>query len=222
LDKIIEIMGKSVVIIGASGLTGSALLHELIQAPEVSEIRIFVRKEIEGLPEKVRQILTDFSDFSLLKDQVIGEVIYCCVGTTRKKTPDLNDYRNIDFGINISMAKLAKENGIPTVHLISAVGASTKSRIFYNKLKGEIEDEMKALAFTHCYIYQPSILIGLRSESRPLEFLGQKLMLLFEGLRLLSKNEYHSIRVETIAKSMLNTLGEEVEGVHIQRYQEMI
>lgn len=215
-------MGKSVVIIGATGLTGNALLQELLCSAEVSQIRIFVRKTIAGLPEKVRQIITDFSDFSLLKDQVIGDVIYCCVGTTRKKTPDLTDYRNIDFGINIGMAKLAKENGIPTVHLISAIGASAKSRIFYNKLKGEIEEEMKALSFSQCYIYQPSILIGQRSESRPLEFLAQKLMLLFEALRLLSKNEFHSIRVETIAKSMLNTLGKEVEGVHIQRYQEII
>lgn len=215
-------MGKSVVIVGATGLTGNAILHELIGEPEVTEIRVFVRKTIAGLPEKITQITTDFSDFSLLKEHVIGDVIYCCVGTTRKKTPDLNDYRNIDFGINIGMAKLAKENGIPTVHLISAIGASTSSRIFYSKLKGEIEEAMKELQFTHCYIYQPSILIGSRTESRPFEFLGQKLMLFFEGLRLLSKNEYHSIRVETIAKAMIKTLGKEVEGIHIQRYQEMI
>ena len=136
-------MGKSVVIVGASGLTGNALLQELIGEPEVTQIRVFVRKSIVGLPEKVTQITTDFSDFSLLKEHVIGDVIYCCIGTTRKKTPDLNDYRNIDFGINIGMAKLAKENGIPTVHLISAIGASTSSRIFYSKLKGEIEEAMK-------------------------------------------------------------------------------
>lgn len=215
-------MGKSVVIVGATGLIGNALLHELISASEVSHIRIFVRKTIAGLPEKVTQVVTDFSDFSLLKEQVIGDVIYCCVGTTRKKTPDLNDYRNIDFGINIGMAKLAKENGIPTVHLISAIGASTSSRIFYSKLKGEIEEAMKELQFKHCYIYQPSMLIGSRTESRPFEFIGQKLMLFFEGLRLLSKNEYHSIRVETIAQAMIKTLGKEDEGIHIQRYQEMI
>ena len=214
-------MGKSVVIVGATGLTGNALLQELIGEPEVTQIRIFVRKPIADLPKKVTQITTDFSDCSLLKEQVIGDVIYCCVGTTRKKTPDLTDYRKIDFGINIGMATLAKENGFPTVHLISAIGASTTSRIFYSKLKGEIEEAMKELNFDNCYIYQPSMLIGSRTESRPLEFLSQKLMLFFEGLHLLSKSEYHSIRVETIAKSMLHTLGKEVAGVHIQRYQEM-
>jgi uncharacterized protein YbjT (DUF2867 family) len=215
-------MGKTVVLVGATGLIGNALLHELIQETKVSEIRIFVRRKIDGLPEKVKQIITDFSDFSSLKEQVHGDVIYCCVGTTRKKTPDLNDYRNIDFGINIGMAKLAKENGISTVHLISAMGASTTARIFYSKLKGEIEEALKELQFPNCYIYQPSMLIGTRSESRPLEFVAQKLMLVFEGLRLLPKNEYHSIRVGTIAKSMIKTLGKEVEGIHIQRYQEMI
>ena len=215
-------MGKTVVLVGATGLIGNALLHELIQETKVSEIRIFVRRKLDGLPEKVKQIITDFSDFSSLKEHVHGDVIYCCVGTTRKKTPNLNDYRNIDFGINIGMAKLAKENGIPTVHLISAIGASTSSRIFYSKLKGEIEEAMKELKFDHCYIYQPSMLIGSRTESRPFEFIGQKLMLFFEGLRLLSKNEYHSIRAETITQSMVKTLGQEIEGVHIQRYQEMI
>jgi uncharacterized protein YbjT (DUF2867 family) len=215
-------MGKTVVIVGATGLTGNALLNELIQAPEVSEIRIFVRRNIDGLPEKVKQFVTNFQDLSVIKEHIIGDVIYCCVGTTRKKTPDLTDYRNIDFGINTGMAILAKKNGIPTVHLISAIGASTKSRIFYSKLKGEIEEAMKELQFTNCYIYQPGILIGSRTESRPFEFIGQKLMLFFEGLRLLPKNEYHSIQVEIIAKSMIKTLGKEVEGVHMQRYQEMI
>jgi uncharacterized protein YbjT (DUF2867 family) len=215
-------MGKTVVLVGATGLIGNALLHELMQETKVAEIRIFVRRKIDGLPGKVKQIITDFQDLTLLKEQVIGDVIYCCVGTTRKKTPDLTDYRNIDFGINIGMAKLAKENGISTAHLISAMGASTTSRIFYSKLKGEIEEGLKGLQFPNCYIYQPSMLIGTRSESRPLEFVAQKLMLLFEGLRLLPKNEYHSIHAETIAKSMIKTLGNEVEGLHIQRYQEMI
>ena len=136
-------MGKTVVLVGATGLIGNALLHELIQEPKVSEIRIFVRRNIEGLPEKVKQIVTDFQDLAVMKEQVVGDVIYCCVGTTRKKTPDLTDYRNIDFGINIGMAKLAKENGISTVHLISAMGASTTARIFYSKLKGEIEEALK-------------------------------------------------------------------------------
>jgi uncharacterized protein YbjT (DUF2867 family) len=215
-------MGKTVVLIGATGLIGNALLHELIQEPKVSEIRVFVRREIDGLPEKVKQFVTDFQDLSVIKEQVVGDVIYCCVGTTRKKTPDLTDYRNIDFGINIGMAKLAKENGISTVHLISAMGASTTARIFYSKLKGEIEEALKELHFPSCYIYQPSMLIGTRTESRPVEYLAQKLMLFFEGLRLLPKNEYHSIHAESIAKSMIKTLGKEVEGIHIQRYQEMI
>jgi nucleoside-diphosphate-sugar epimerase len=215
-------MAKTVVLVGATGLIGNALLHELIQETKVSEIRIFVRRKLEGLPDKVKQIITDFQDLTLIKEQVTGDVIYCCVGTTRKKTPDLTDYRNIDFGINIGMSKLAKENGMSTVHLISAMGASTRARIFYSKLKGEIEEALKALQFPNCYIYQPSMLIGTRSESRPLEFVAQKLMLLFEGLRLLPKNEYHSIHVKTIAKSMIKTLGKEVEGLHIQRYQEMI
>lgn len=215
-------MDKKVVIIGATGLVGNALLQEVIQAKEVSEMRIFVRKAIDGLPEKVTQIVTDFSDFCLLKEQVIGDVIYCCVGTTRKKTPDLTDYRNIDFGINIGMAKLAKENGIPTVHLISAIGASTSSRIFYSKLKGEIEEAMKELKFDNCYIYQPSILIGSRTESRPMEYLSQKLCPFLDLFMLGVLKDYHSISATSIAQFMHRNLGQEKAGVHVVRFTQMI
>ncbi len=215
-------MGKTVVLVGATGLIGNALLHELIQETKVSEIRIFVRRKLDGLPEKVKQIITDFSDFSSLKEQVHGDVIYCCVGTTRKKTPDLNDYRNIDFGINIGMAKLAKENGIPTVHLISAIGALTSSRIFYSKLKGEIEEAMKELKFDKCYIYQPSILIGSRTESRPMEYLSQKLCPFLDLFMLGVLKDYHSISATSIAQFMHRNLGQEKAGVHVLRYTQMI
>lgn len=77
--------GKSVVIIGATGLIGNALLHELIPSNQVDEIRIYVRRTIPGLPKKVKQIITDFQDLASLKESLVGEVIYCCVGTTRKK-----------------------------------------------------------------------------------------------------------------------------------------
>lgn len=214
--------GKSVVIIGATGLIGNALLHELIPSNQVEEIRIYVRRTIPGLPKKVKQIITDFQDLASLKESLVGEVIYCCVGTTRKKTPDLNDYRKIDFDINISMAKMAKENGFQTVHLISAIGASTSSRIFYSKLKGEIEEALQALCFTHCYIYQPSILIGARNESRPMEFITQKLSPVLDLFMRGPLKDYHSISAKNIAKSICRNLGNEKTGVHVQRYAEIM
>jgi uncharacterized protein YbjT (DUF2867 family) len=215
-------MGKTVVLVGATGLIGNALLHELIQETKVAEIRIFVRRKIDGLPEKVNQIITDFKELTSLKEQVIGDVIYCCVGTTRKKTPDLNDYRNIDFGINIGMAKLAKENGISTVHLISAMGASTTAKIFYSKLKGEIEDALKALQFPICYIYRPAILIGNRTESRPMEYLSQKLCPFIDLFMRGSLKDYHSISARIIAQSMRKNLGNEKKGNHELRYAQII
>jgi uncharacterized protein YbjT (DUF2867 family) len=212
---------KSVVLVGATGLIGNALLHELIPS-DLAEIRIFVRRSIPGLPKKVKQIITDFSDLSSLKEELEGDVIYCCVGTTRKKTPDLNDYRKIDFDINIQMAKMAKENGFQTVHLISAIGASTTSRIFYSKLKGEIEEALKELSFPNCYIYQPSILIGARTESRPMEYLSQRLSPFIDLFLKGPLKDYHSNSAKRIAKSIARNLGKEKPGIHIQRYAEIM
>jgi uncharacterized protein YbjT (DUF2867 family) len=120
------------------------------------------------------------------------------------------------------MAKMAKENGFQTVHLISAIGASTSSRIFYSKLKGEIEEALKELSFPNCYIYQPSILIGARTESRPMEYLSQRLSPFIDLFLKGPLKDYHSISAKRIAKSIARNLGKEKPGIHIQRYAEIM
>jgi uncharacterized protein YbjT (DUF2867 family) len=206
---------KKAIIIGASGLVGNQLVHLLLADTSFSKVTVFVRKTLTISNEKLQQIVLDFKQLEQYNADFEGSVLFLCIGTTRKKTPHLEDYREIDYGITLRAANLAKTNGIQEVHLISAIGANSKSSIFYSKLKGEIEEDLIKIGFTSTYIYQPSMLIGTRGESRPAELLFQKLMPFLDFLMVGSLKKYHSVSKEKLANAMLSHHLKVKKGVHI-------
>ena len=135
-------MKKTAIILGASGLTGGFVLQKLIEDDRYDTIKLFSRSKIEGLPNKVKQFIGDLLEFNQFKDDFTADDVYCCIGTTAKKTPDKTLYKKIDFGIPVAAAKLSKENNIPTFLVISAMGANKNSTVFYNKPKGEMEQNV--------------------------------------------------------------------------------
>lgn len=205
---------KKAIVIGASGLIGSELVHLLLEDTSFSKVTVFVRKTLPISNEKLNQIVLDFKQLEQYNAAFDGSVLFLCIGTTRKKTPNLDDYRAIDYGITLRAANLAKASGVEEVHLISAIGASSNSTIFYNKLKGEIEEDLIKIGFASTYIYQPSMLIGIRKESRPAELFFQKLMPFFDLLMFGSLKKYHSVSKEKLAKAMLNHHFKAKKGIH--------
>ena len=215
-------MQKNVLIIGASGLIGSELVQLLLKDDKIKSVKVFVRKTLAITDQKLREILVNFEHLEDFKDEFQGDSLFCCIGTTRKQTPDLAAYQAIDYGIVLAAANLAKSNQVPQLHLVSAIGADTSSKIFYNRLKGEIEKDLLELDFPNTVIYQPSMLIGKRSESRPAEFIAQKLMPFFDVFLLGKAQKYHSIEAKKVAESMLDNLHKPKDGATILRYSEMI
>ncbi|MBU3659064.1 MAG: NAD-dependent epimerase/dehydratase family protein [Flavobacteriales bacterium] len=211
---------KKAIVIGASGLIGKQLVHFLLDDSTFTKVTIFVRKALPILNEKLQQIVLDFKQLEQYSADFDGSVLFLCIGTTRKKTPNLEEYRAIDYGITLRAANLAKASGIEEVHLISAIGASSNSTIFYNKLKGEIEEDLIKIGFTSTYIYQPSMLIGARDESRPVELIFQKLMPFFDLLMLGSLKKYHSVSKEKLAKAMLKHHLSAKKGIHVMTYSD--
>ncbi len=205
---------KKAIVIGASGLIGSELVHLLLEDTSFSKVTVFVRKTLPISNEKLNQIVLDFKQLEQYYAAFDGSVLFLCIGTTRKKTPNLDDYRAIDYGITLRAANLAKASGVEEVHLISAIGASSNSTIFYNKLKGEIEEDLIKIGFASTYIYQPSLLIGIRKESRPAELFFQKLMPFFDLLMFGSLKKYHSVSKQKLAKAMLNHHFKAKKGIH--------
>jgi uncharacterized protein YbjT (DUF2867 family) len=191
------------IIAGASGLIGGELLDILLAHPQYSAVLILVRKELPINHAKLTQLVVDFDRLDDYATLLTGNAVFCCLGSTRKKTPDLNIYRKIDHDYPVQLAQIAVSNGINQYHLVSSIGANSASKVFYTKMKGETEDDIKK-AGLHCLnIYQPSVLEGKRTESRRQEErIVVALMKFINPLLIGSLKKYRSISATTVAMAM--------------------
>lgn len=165
-------MKKTAIILGASGLTGSFLLQKLIEDDRYEHIKLFSRSKIDGLPKKVTQFIGDLLKLEQFKTDFTADEVYCCIGTTLRKTPNKTVYKQIDYGIPVTAAKMSKDHNIASFLVISAMGANIKSKVFYNKTKGEMEYDVLQQHIKNTYILRPSLIGGQRNERRILEKIG--------------------------------------------------
>lgn len=197
-------MKKTAIILGATGLTGSIVLDKLLNDDRYTRIKIFSRKEIDGMPSKVNQYVGNIIELESFKADFTGDEVYCCIGTTAKKTPDKTLYTAIDYGIPVAAAKLSKENGIQTFLVVSALGANAKSSIFYSKTKGEMERDVLLEKIKNTFILQPSIIGGKRNEERIGEKIGLAVFKLVQPLFFGKLKKYRITQAEHIAQAMIN------------------
>ena len=151
-------MPKTAILLGATGLTGSYLLERLLKDHDFSKIIIFGRSSVHVSDPKIEEHLIDMFELEQYGEKFRGDVVFCCIGTTKAKTPDTETYRKIDYGIPVTAAKLSKKNGIERFIVVSALGADVDSRIFYNKVKGEMERDVLQQNISNTYILQPSLI----------------------------------------------------------------
>ncbi|PKA83017.1 putative NAD(P)-binding protein [Ulvibacter sp. MAR_2010_11] len=192
-------MPKTAIILGATGLTGTILLENLLTDSTFKTVKLFSRSSVGIANPKIEEHLIDLFQLEQYEEDFKADVVICCIGTTLAKTPNKETYRKIDYGIPVTAAKLAKENGIESFVVISALGADVDSRVFYNKTKGEMERDVLQQNIKNTFILQPSLIGGNRSEKRT----GERMAQIFMGIFgfLLPKN-YKIIQPETIAKAM--------------------
>ncbi|APG60726.1 NAD(P)H-binding protein [Christiangramia salexigens] len=194
---------KTAIILGATGLTGSILLEKLVQDERYRKIKVFTRRHVALKDPKIEEYLVELFEIERLSGLFTADEVYCCIGTTKSKTPDKEVYRNIDFGIPATVAKLCKQNKIPSFLVMSSMGANAESKIFYNRIKGEMEGAVLEQRIPNTYILQPSLIAGQRPESRPMEYIGKKFMSVIDHFLVGKLEKYRSIDPETIAKTMI-------------------
>ncbi len=216
-------MGKTAIILGASGLTGQHLLAALIADESYDSIKLFSRKKTENKSSKVIETVGDLLSLGNFELDFTADEVFCCIGTTAKKTPDKTLYKNIDFGIPAAAAKLAKENQFSTFIVISAMDANAKSSVFYSKTKGEMEQAVLSEKIPHTYILRPSIIGGHRDENRPMEKIGLAIFKLLQPLMVGKLKKYRIVAAENIAKTMIYLANKkpEIQIIESDKIQEL-
>lgn len=176
-----KIGDKKAIVIGATGLVGQALIDELQHSDDFNSITVVARKKSDTLKtySKVNQLVLE--DFLLLNDEDVSTYTHAfsCLGSTIKQAGSKEAFYAIDYEINAHFADLVQDKNIHLL-MVSALGANANSPVFYNKVKGELENYLKSLSIYKLSIFQPSLLIGKRSEVRVLEDMAQTIFKLVE------------------------------------------
>ncbi|MDR6404417.1 MULTISPECIES: NAD(P)H-binding protein [Chryseobacterium] len=189
-------------IIGATGATGKDLVHQLLNDKDFEEIDIFVRKPVDIQNEKLKTHIVDFEKPDEWKDLVKGDVAFSCLGTTLKDAGSKEAQKKVDFDYQYQFAKAAKENEVEDYVLVSAYGANPDSKIFYSKMKGELEEAVKQLHFNKITIFKPGMLERKNSE-RTGEVLGSRIIKFANKLGLLESQK--PLPTDILAKAMINS-----------------
>ena len=210
---------KTAIILGATGLTGDILLKKLLIDQRYDKIKIFTRKPLRLENKKVTEILCNLLELDNYKENFFGNEVFCCIGTTTKKTPDKELYKKIDYGIPVSAAKLCIDNGIKTFAVMSSMGANAKSSIFYNRTKGEMEQAVLELNIENTYILRPSMIGGNRNEFRIAEKIGSILMKVLNPIFIGTLRKYRIIDADIIANAMIELANNDVDEQIIESDQ---
>jgi uncharacterized protein YbjT (DUF2867 family) len=194
---------KTALLFGASGLVGSHVLNQLISNNNYSKIKLFVRSSINISDPKIEIIQTDFNNLENHREDIKGDDCFFCIGTTKKNSPDKNEYKRVELEVPKQIAQIAKSNLVNSFVFISSGYADPKSSGDYLKFKGEVEEELKRLNFTKLGIMRPSFLLGDRKEKRIGEKIGIFVFKLLSPLFLGPLKKMKPIHSAIVAKAMI-------------------
>ena len=204
---------KTAIVLGASGLVGTELVHQLLNTTEFEKVKIFVRRSLGISNSKLEEQLIDFENLSAWKNDLVGDTLFSCMGTTLKTAGSKEKQYLVDYTYPYQCIEAAIQNGIKQIILVSSIGAKASSSNFYLRMKGELEEAIKKLNPSNFIVFRPSILDGNRLESRPAEYLALKIMRILGKLPFLKK--YAPTLVRDLAGSMIRLALKDKEGVKV-------
>ena len=157
---------KTAIVIGATGLVGSRLVDTLLKDRRFAMVKTFVRRSMGISNPKLEEHIVDFDKPDTWKKQITGDVLYSAMGTTMKTAGSKDAQYKIDYTYQYQVARFAAANGVQQYVLISSAGAAADSKIFYSRIKGELERDIRKLPFETIHIIRPGMLAGDRKEVR--------------------------------------------------------
>ena len=206
-------------VIGATGAVGKDLVRQLSEDSTFERVDIFVRREVKNPAAKVVAHVVDFDHPETWADQLKGDVLFSCLGTTIKAAGSQEAQWKVDYTYQYEAAKAAKANGVKNYVLVSSVGANAKSRVFYTKMKGALDDAVQQLGFEGCFILRPPSLIRKGSD-RFGEKVGIVALKAFNAIGLM--RSFTPMPTEAVAAAMIRLAKSGRKGVEIIESQEIL
>ena len=203
---------KTALIAGASGLIGSSLYRMLLEAPQYDRVHILVRRKIDFDHPKLVQYVVDFDNLKNYQLDFSADDAFCTLGTTIAKAGSKPAFIRVDHDYVLSFAEIALAAGATGFYLVSSMGANPDSNIFYNKVKGLVEEDLKLLGFPRMGIFRPSLLLGPRVEKRAGEKFASWMMM---ALDFMIPSKYKAIHVDKVARKMIEAALQDERGIFV-------
>lgn len=213
-------MNKTAIVIGATGLIGSHLVEQLISAAHITQVITLTRRPTSYNSDKVINYVVDFAQLEQHSNLFKADILFSCLGTTKKAAGSIDAQRRVDFNYQLHAAQLAAKSGVEHCLLVSSSGASANSRSAYLKMKGELEQAVTQLNFKQISIIQPSLLLGERDDDFRL---GEKLgsILLPVLCRLPGLKKFRPISGKQVAIKMCNISAQPAQGLKYYKLDEL-
>lgn len=210
---------KTAIIAGASGLIGRSLTQMLLNSNDYGQVIALVRKPLGIQHDKLKEQTINFDNLSEMEEFPEADDVFCALGTTMKKAGSKELFYKVDFTYPYELAARALKSGARRFFLVSAMGSNMKSRHFYNRVKGELEDQISFLNYRTIYIFKPSLLRGNRSENRPGEKFAQAMTRIIPFIGPWKK--YRPIHADKVADAIMKVAKQEDKGCYFYQSEIM-
>ncbi|MFC0185005.1 Uncharacterized conserved protein YbjT, contains NAD(P)-binding and DUF2867 domains [Pseudarcicella hirudinis] len=204
---------KTALIIGANGLIGNILLMNLLNDSAYEKVVILVRRSMNIQHARLVEKVVNFD--KLLSSDVEGDDVFCCLGTTIKTAGSPEAFYKVDCTYPVEIARIARQNGARQYAIVTAMGANSRSSFFYNRVKGDVEEQISKLSYESLLIFRPSLLLGNRKEKRSGEIAATIIARIVNPLMIGFLRKYKGIEAAKVARAMQKTAGQHLAGKYI-------
>ncbi|WP_042151676.1 MULTISPECIES: NAD-dependent epimerase/dehydratase family protein [unclassified Pseudoalteromonas] len=202
---------KTAIVLGATGLIGQNLTLKLAQQSHINKVIAVTRKTVDYSHPKIENQVVDFSLLEQYSQTFLGDILFSCLGTTKKQAGSTEAQRIIDVDYQLTAAKLAANNGVSEYFLVSSSGSNATSKNAYLQMKGELENKIMGLGFERICIFQPSLLLGERNHVRIGEKLGSWILPTLCKLPILKR--FKPIYGAQVATKMCQVSAQQTVGI---------
>jgi uncharacterized protein YbjT (DUF2867 family) len=193
----------------------------LLDGPEYDRVTVLARRELPITHKKLEQRVLEFDRLAQTADFPRVHDVFCTLGTTIRRAGSQDAFRKVDYTYPVELARVAVRHRASQFLVVTAVGADPRSRVFYSRVKGEVEEALRRLSFEGIHIFRPSLLVGKRTESRPAERMAAMFSPLVAWAFVGPLARYRPIKAQVVARAMVRTAREATRGVHVYESEEI-